>query len=100
MDNLIQKYKLLENMGIKTEEIITYSDNVIVCRDMQENCGYQLLKKGDLCSEEQVRKFAGWCKCINVNENDSYLKDTSLFILDNIKTVVEKFNVYHNKVIN
>lgn len=100
VNNLVNKYELLENIGIKTEEIVTYGDNVIVCENMEENYGYQLLKKSDLCNEDQVRKFARWCECFNVNERSSYPEFITLFMLDNIKTIVKKFNLYHNKFIN
>ena len=97
---LIQKYTLLKNLGIKTEEIVTFSDNVVVCCNMQEKFGYKLLKKEDLYNEDQIRKLAKWCKKFNAMENDCYLEVESVFILKNIKMIIEKFNLHHNKVMN
>jgi len=99
----INNYLILKNLGIKTIDLIDYTDSSLLMEDITYSDKYRLAKKEDLNNEKVITSIAKWYKqfhtlgidYVNKYGANMYM-ESDCFTLENIDYIMQKTNTNDN----
>lgn len=99
----IDNYKILNHVGVKTMDVIAYTDKSMLLEDIATSKVYRLANSDDLKSPDVARNIAKWYKDLHTKgENLTGLSDlyceTDEITKDNIIILKEKSELENNKI--